>query len=1307
MPQTARIPTALWEAQRPRITELYVGQDKTLDEVIQIMAEAGFHATKPQYIRKVNVNWKLQKNYTKEKWQHASALVEKRQAGGKLTKLSIDGKFISEKRQKKELRRYHVPQVEEEFISTHAYGVVACTPPSSSSRVVLINGLPWLKFRASFNNLIESRTPLFSPNQQNGTLEFWEVTNKLLSGVHTTGKMGTGSLPLPEPPRPVSDDLSKHFDIKGERLFELVPMLENPMEILQHLEPPWLQIFNSLVFLCSNNLVATKSSAYKLLQLAISSGFLIEMKHLFTMSVPTLEIFARHLLFVALGVPGNKGIEFLHFLLESGVSPGSTDPNENGFSALQTAVQEKNRDAVQLLLDFGADPNGKVECTKDNTPENPLNCALNWGGDIEIAKMLIESGANMNSGLEKPLIQAVRNGDLVLVKLMLEVGADLKMLPAKGLSVLYFAINKHELSLVNILIEAGVNPNLLIDELQDGDFAFLKHELDMFVTPLHYAVLAGDIGIVKRLVQGGAVLDIFIDPEMLDETERTLRSKKISTPLQISIQEREHEITKIFLDAGASVDFRHPATGTALQLVCSWPMAEGEKIELAKVLLAKGADINSLPGEDAGRTAMQAAAESGDRDLLELLLREGGDLFASAAREYGLTVFHAALRSRSADLVAYVFEELWSSCSRFDLLDGINYLEEAVSTGNLQLLETVLKFWNRHGLRWPTEFISSALKTAVRSGFICHILGPDAESFTIRLFTFPEEEIDSLICDSIWNVGTANMRTWISDSGRASSSWCRDMRVFDLLMQHFIKPNLDFTQPGYPTPLWLAMHQGEYYMAESLLDAGASPNKPSLVVCRNAHQECYYDTGPEMPLKQAICRYDNRFIELLTVKGANIHCLIGGSLTPLLVSLERGNEDAASFLLSKGADPNVVDISGRFTALGLAFEKGFSLPTVQLLVQRGADVNRPSIWATPLEQAVQGDFRQNDLFERCRILLAAGSDFNASTGSTAIQIAVSRNRLELAKLLIDAGADVNASMTGSTALQLAVHKNDTDLAKLLVEAGANLNTSSVRASALQLAVSNHNLELVVLFLAEGADVNDSTSGETVLQRAANLGNLETVKHLVDRGADVGAKVPGNSATALQHAAMHGSVEIVKYLVEHGASVNEEASPFYKATALGLAVANNHTQTAMYLIESGSSVDANLSPPVTTILQLAAKHGNLEIATCLVENGATVNAAPATVGGATALQYAAITGNINMAVFLIEHGAHVSAKGAEVGGRTALEGAAEHGRLDMISLLLDNDEEPDTIDARCHNAAEFAELEHHDVIARILRNYRRP
>ncbi|KAI1067289.1 hypothetical protein LB506_004053 [Fusarium annulatum] len=1241
MSQAARIPTALWEAQRARITKLYVEQDKTLDEVIQIMDDSGFHATKSQYIRKVNVNWKLQKNYTKEKWQHASALVEKRQAEGKLTKLSIDGKVISEKRQRKELRRYHVTLVEEEF---------------------------------------ESQPPLFGPNKQNASLGFWGMPDKLLSGVHTTGEMATGSLPLPESPRHSSNDLSKHhLYIKEQKLFELMPMLGNATEILRHQEPPWLQIFNSLVFLCSNNLIVNECSAYELLKLAISSGFLIKMKHLFTMSIPTLEIFARHLLFVALEVQGSKGIEFLNFLLESGVSPDSIHPNL-GLSALQNAVVFQNRDAVQLLLQFGADPNGKVEFFGNYTPHSPLGNALKWDADGEIAKMLIESGADVNLGSEKPLIQAVKRQDLALVKLLLEAGADPKMLPAKGLSVLYFAINKHELSLVNMLIHAGVSPNLSIYEFHDIES--LEYVLDIFVTPLQHAVFAGDVGIVKRLVEGGAVLDIFMDPKMFKKTHRTYLPYEILTPLQLSIQEHQYEIIKVLLDAGAGVDFRHPATGTALQLVCSLPMMKGEKIKLIETLLAKGADINSIPGESAGRTAMQAAAEYGDLDLLKLLFARGGSPFASAAKGYGLTVFQAALKTGSVELVAYVFWELGSSCSCFSFFDETNYLEETLSTGNLQLLETVLKFWNHHGLHWPRAFISSALKTAVRIGFIDHILGSDAESFTTHPFTIPEEDVSSLICESIWT---------------------RDTRVFNLLMQSFIKTDLDFSQPGYPTPLWLAIHQGGEYMAERLLNVGANPNQPSLAVCRNRYEDCCHDTGPEVPLKQAICRFDSQLIELLTNKGASIHCLIDGSLTPLLFSLQRKNESAAVFFLSKGADPNVMDLSGRYTALGFALESFVSWPTVQSLIQHGADVNMPSVWGTPLEQVAR-DFDQHDTMQRCQLLLAAGADVNASTEITALISAVANDNVELAKLLIEAGADVNASKTGMTALEVAVDNNNTELAKLIVGAGANVNTSSIGTCGLGLAAIRNKFEL---FLAGGVDANESTMGRTVLQRAASQGNLELVKLLIDLGANVNAKAPGSLTTVLQYASMQSSVEIVKYLVKHGASINEKASTVYKATALGLAVANNHNRIAIYLIEQGASTDKCHTTSGATLLQLAAKHRNHEIVTYLVENGAAVNAAPSTDRGATALQFAAIYGNLKMAVFLIEHGAHVSAKGAEVDGRTALEGAAEHGRLDMVHLLLGNDEEPETIEERCCEAAKFAETEHHDVIARILRNYKKP
>ncbi|KAL9573634.1 hypothetical protein ACKAV7_002178 [Fusarium commune] len=823
-------------------------------------------------------------------------------------------------------------------------------------------------------------------------------------------------------------------------------MLDNSLRSLRHQEPLWLQIFNSLVFLCSNNLMGPEESSYELLQIAISSGFLLNMKHLLTIKGPTVEIFAVNILFMALGVEGSKGLEFLSFLLESGVSPNSIDPNENRCSALHRAVTLDSKAAVELLLSFGADPDPKMQDTKGKKIRSPLNYALDWYNDGIIAKMLIDFGANVNTGSVKPLLRAARRRNLALMKQLLEVGADPKLLPAGGLSVMYYAIYRHNLILVDLLIKAGFNLNLSIEKLQDTDLDFMRDEFNprrarRLLTPVQLAVLQGATDIVKRLIEGGAVIDKFIKTEVLKNMSPYLPFEGILTPLQMSIQQKQDEITKILLDGGAGVDFRHSSTATALQLACGISREEREKTELIEALLAKGADVDALPGEEAGRTAIQAAAESGNRDLLRLLL---------------------------------------------------------------------------------AKFL-------------------DAVSFTI-----PEEDVGSM-------------------------------------------SELDRPKPGYPTPLWLALHEGHCYMTQRLIEAG------------------------------------------------------------------------------------------------------------------------PSKWGTPLEQVTKGRSLSDVSLERFQLLLRFGADVNVFTAEkTLIQLAVSKNDMELVELLTEAGADINASGTGMTALEAAVDDNNTYLGKLLIEAGADANISSTATSALQLAVARNNMELVELLVQEGADINTSALDKTALQTAADLESLELVKYLIDWGADVDAGSLGNLATALQYAAMHGSIEIVKYLVERGASVNEQASPCYEATALGLAVRNGHTEAAIFLIENGASVDkCPTADGATTILQLAAKHGNHEIVTYLVENGAKVNAAPATERGATALRFAAINGNIKMAVFLLENGAHVSAKGAEVDGRTALEGAAEHGRLDMVYLLLENDEEPDTIEERCHNAAEFAEAEHHNVIARILRDYRRP
>lgn len=476
-----------------------------------------------------------------------------------------------------------------------------------------------------------------------------------------------------------------------------------------------------------------EESSYELLQIVVSSGFLLNMKRLLTIKGPSVEIFGRHLLFMALGVEESEGIELMRFLLGSGFSPDSIDPYTRR-SALYQAVKLKTRDAVHLLLTFGADPDAKVE---GDTLDSPVNCAIDLPDNGVIAKTLIDFGANINSGSPEPLFQAVRKRNSALTRHMLKAGADPKRLLGGGLSLIYSAIYRHDWSLVNLLIEAGVNSDLLVEELQDADLEFLKRELTRclagpFCTPIQLAVLRGNGNIVKRLIEGGAAMDKFIEPEMLENIGQRMPFVGVLTPLQMSIQKNQGEITKMFLNAGAAIDFQHPSTATALQMTCFLPIRDQRKSQLIEALLDRGADVNALPGEEGGRTAMLAAAESGDYDLLKLLWSKGGNAFASVPTKNGLSVFEAALKSGSAKLVTDVFLELGSHCDCPSILEGTNYLEKAVSTGDIQILHAVLELWSRQELHWPKEFISSALKVAIQNGLTYLTQVPDAGSMYHR-----------------------------------------------------------------------------------------------------------------------------------------------------------------------------------------------------------------------------------------------------------------------------------------------------------------------------------------------------------------------------------------------------------------------------------------------------------------------------------------------------------------------------------------------------------------------------------------------
>lgn len=124
------------------------------------------------------------------------------------------------------------------------------------------------------------------------------------------------------------------------------------------------------------------------------------------------------------------------------------------------------------------------------------------------------------------------------------------------------------------------------------------------------------------------------------------------------------------------------------------------------------------------------------------------------------------------------------------------------------------------------------------------------------------------------------------------------------------------------------------------------------------------------------------------------------------------------------------------------------------------------------------------------------------------------------------------SKDGFSPLSLAAFFNRTEIAKLLVEHGADPNlaaTNPSKVNALHSAVARENYELCLLFIEKGVHINATqTQNVTALHSAVHRGNLELTKLLVENGARLDSKMD-NGDTPLSIAKKEGHAHIAEYL----------------------------------------------------------------------------------------------------------------------------------------------------------------------------------
>jgi uncharacterized protein len=399
--------------------------------------------------------------------------------------------------------------------------------------------------------------------------------------------------------------------------------------------------------------------------------------------------------------------------------------------------------------------------------------------------------------------------------------------------------------------------------------------------------------------------------------------------------------------------------------------------------------------------------------------------------------------------------------------------------------------------------------------------------------------------------------------------------------------------------------------------------------------------------------------QLLLRAGADAKFADRYGVTPIYLACTNGNAAMIKVLLDAGADPNTVDPTGE-TALMTATKIG-NLESVKLLLDRGAKVDTPD--PTYQQTALMIAVRENHSAV-VRLLIERGANVNAQTrtgqtpgwilpnsvagfgfgkgiirgglpadrgsryftpgGLTPLLYASRDGRLEPAKILVEAGAELEKTDPNEiTPLLMAIANDHPDVARFLIDKGAKVNVSDwYGRTPLWTAVEVRNMDF------------DNASFENGVDRAPLL---ELIQVLLDKGANPNARtkesipirrfmlrttgtlewVDFTGQTPFLRAAYAGDVTVMRLLLKYGGDPKISAyagtTPLMAAAGVNWVFDQTYDEGQKNLLEAvklcfelGLSVNDKNSMGITAVMG-AANRGSDDIIEFLVSKGARLDA----------------------------------------------------------------------------------------------------